>query len=241
MCTRWGKIMSVSIRMATFGLAILSAVGISAPASAADLSGFKDAPADYLPGISWTGFYIGAQAGSGWGSSKQTNNFGVTTGDYDIDGFVGGATLGYNYQHGQFVIGVETDFSGANIEGSTTIQCAPGCDSSIDWLWTLRGRLGYDFGGWMPYVTGGLAVANVELQTSGLATNSDTLTGYTVGGGLEVRLDQNWSIKGEYLYVKLDDVETQLPTVLITGEFEDTNILRVGINYKFGDSDSPLK
>jgi outer membrane immunogenic protein len=84
--------------------------------------------------------------------------------------------------------------------------------------------------GWMPYVTGGLAVAEVEAD-NGFSSGSDTVAGWTVGGGLEVKLDRNWSVKGEYLYVDVGDSFN-----LGGGEratLEDLHIVRGGINYKF--------
>ena len=128
----------------------------------------------------WAGLYVGGHLG---GSVNDDN-----------DGIAGGGTVGFNTRAGQLVVGGEADFSTTTIDGS-------GID--IDWLWTVRGRLGLPLGnGAMPFVTAGLAIADVD-ATAGGVTESETKTGFTVGGGAEFRLSQNWSIKGEYLYVDL--------------------------------------
>ena len=94
------------------------------------------------PAYDWSGFYVGATAGYGWGESRHTDTGGTTTGDFDIEGFIGGATLGGNWQSGAFVFGVEGDVSFSDIDGSTTAVCAGGCSTDINWLGTLRGRGG---------------------------------------------------------------------------------------------------
>jgi outer membrane immunogenic protein len=215
-------------------LALAAVVAVPA-AQAADLGGrpsYKD-DGDYgAPRYLWTGFYAGLQAGYGWGTSRITDDLNRTTGNYDIDGFIGGGTLGYNFQSGQLVWGVETDISYADISGSSFVLCPGQCSSGIDWLWTLRGRIGIDLGGWMPYFTGGLAVADGFGTVGGLGSNSDILTGYTLGGGLEVKLDRYWSVKAEYLFVDLGDVRIPTPTPS-RADLDELHIVRGGINYKF--------
>ncbi|MGD9805465.1 MAG: outer membrane protein [Hyphomicrobiaceae bacterium] len=185
--------------------------------------GHEFAPPRYL----WTGMYVGAQAGYGWGSSVHTDSFSASSGRFDMDGFVGGGTLGYNLQAGQIVWGIETDISFVDVSGSGGPLNL--YTSSVDWLWTVRGRLGVDLNGWMPYVTGGLAVADVYASALG-SSNSDTLMGYTIGGGLEIKLDRSWSTKVEYLFVDLGDL--RLPAT-VRADFDELRIVRAGINYKF--------
>ncbi len=213
------------------------AVSVAAPAvQAADLGGrpgsYKDEPDYGPPRYLWTGLYTGLQAGYGWGTSRQTDINGLTTGDYDTDGFIGGGTLGYNFQRGQIVWGVETDISYSDISG-VGFSGGAAYTSSIDWLWTVRARVGLDMNGWMPYITGGLAVADVEATSiDGLFGKSETKAGWTIGGGLEVKLDRNWSFKAEYLYVDLGNVGVATPAP-IRADFDETHIVRGGINYKF--------
>lgn len=205
-------------------------------AQAADLGGrpsLKDAPDYGPPRYLWTGMYVGLQAGYGWGTSRHTDSSNDTTGDFDTDGFIGGGTLGYNFQSGQVVWGVETDISFADVSGNSFVNCGGGCSSSMDWLWTLRGRVGLDMSGWMPYITGGLAVADISGRTQGVSIGSDTATGWTVGGGVEVKVDRNWSIKAEYLFVDLGDLKGPLGGDTIRADFNELHIVRGGINYKF--------
>lgn len=212
------------------------AMAVAAPAvQAADLGGrpsYKDEPDYGPPRYLWTGMYVGLQAGYGWGDSRHVDANGVATSRFDTDGFVGGGTLGFNYQTGQIVWGLETDISYADVSGSTSVL-GFGYTSSMDWLWTVRGRIGLDMNGWMPYITGGLAVADISASSlGGAASNSDTKAGWTVGGGVEVKMDRNWSFKAEYLFVDLGDLSVPTPTP-IKADFDNLHIVRAGINYKF--------
>lgn len=206
-------------------------IAVAGPAvQAADLGGYrsmKDEPDYGPPRYLWTGLYAGLQAGYGWADNFQWDG-GGNFASGEIDGFVGGGTLGYNFQRGQIVWGLETDISYTDISGTT--GCGGACSASMDWLWTLRGRVGLDMNGWMPYFTGGLAVADVSAN-NGVGSGSKTVAGWTVGGGLEVKLDRNWSVKGEYLYVDVGE-SFSLPTG-DRGSIEDLHIVRAGINYKF--------
>ncbi len=215
-------------------MAAALALVVAAPAvQAADLGGrypsMKDEPDYGPPRYLWTGFYAGLQAGYGWADAFQFDG-GGTFFSREADGFIGGGTLGYNFQRGNVVWGIETDFSGSNIEAKGDCGAPSDCKTNLDWLWTLRGRVGLDMNGWMPYITGGLAMAEVSAD-NGFSSGSDTLTGWTVGGGLEVKLDRAWSIKGEYLYVDVGDSFGTGGGDRAT--LEDLHIVRAGINYKF--------
>jgi len=211
-------------------MAAALALAVAAPvAQAADLGGrtsYKDEPDYGPPRYLWTGLYVGLQAGYGWSDAYLFNGGGVYASP-EPDGFIGGGTLGYNFQSGQVVWGIETDLSYSDIKGSFGVSSA-----DIDWLWTLRGRVGLDMNGWMPYFTGGLAMADVGARDN-IGSGSDTITGWTIGGGLEVKLDRAWSIKGEYLYVDLDDSFRLSGPGNARATVEDLHIVRGGINYKF--------
>ena len=122
-------------------------------------------------------------------------------------GFIGG-TAGYNWQIGPWVLGIEGDFSWANIAGSSA-TCGSatvlphGCGTTLQDFGTLRGRVGYPIGPsgtWMPYITGGLAVGEVQAWDALTpASGSAFRAGWTVGGGIEAAFAQNWSVKLEYL------------------------------------------
>ena len=193
------------------------------------------APA-YVPFFSWTGFYVGLNAGYGWGTSKWTDNVAnSTTGDFNLSGAVAGGTLGYNMQMGSVVFGLETDFDWSNIKGSTTTNCATICETRNDWLGTARGRVGYAFDRFLPYVGGGLAYGRVKGNMTGAGNFSKTQFGWTAGGGLEYAFANNWTAKVEYLYVDLGKVNCD---AACSGgnPFDVTftsHLVRGGVNFKF--------
>jgi opacity protein-like surface antigen len=122
----------------------------------------------------------------------------------DAHSFMGGAQIGYNWQFGQFVVGVESDISATDFEG-------------MNWLATVRGRLGYAWDRVMPYATAGLAIA--EIDTPFVGSSSETDTGWTAGGGIEVAVSDTISLRAEYLHFDVADV--------------DGDIVRGGINFRF--------
>ena len=117
------------------------------------------APA-YVAGYNWTGFYLGINGGGGWGNSDW-NGFAVS--NSPSGGMVGG-TVGYNWQGvgSPWVFGLEGDIDWADIEGSTRLRGGALLPDQNNWLGTVRGRVGYAFDRIMPYVTGGLAVGDIE-------------------------------------------------------------------------------
>ncbi|UOK69630.1 MULTISPECIES: outer membrane protein [Ancylobacter] len=200
----------------------------AAPAFAADLARqqpypTKAAPMIVEPAFTWTGFYLGANAGYAWGSGE--GGAGIV--NLDPSGFLGGGQIGVNYQFANnVVVGVEADFQGSDIKDTYA-----GYESKMDYFGTVRARLGYAFGNILPYVTGGLAYGHTEVRDNlfGLSTDK-TQTGWTVGGGVEYALTNNWTIKGEYLYMDLgEDYYDSIGYK--TGL--TANIVRAGVNYKF--------
>ncbi len=170
-------------------------------ASAADLgrpAPFRPPAPAYAPAFSWTGFCVGVNGGGGWGRSAWDS-----TGSFDVSGGLVGGTVGYNYQTGWAVLGVEGDIDWSGIKGTTNNACAPGCTNGNTWLSTVRGRFGYAAGHFMPYITGGAAFGNIQASEPGFAGNSATNAGWTLGGGLEFAFAGNWTAKAEYLYVDL--------------------------------------
>jgi outer membrane immunogenic protein len=184
-----------------------------------------------VPIYNWTGFYIGVNGGGGFGSSNWDS-----TGSRDVSGGLIGGTIGYNYQFGQVVAGIEGDVDWSGINGTTNNSCPPGCKTSNTWLATVRGRLGYAADRFMPFITGGAAFGNIEASIPGLAQTSSDNSGWTLGAGLEAALAPNWTAKVEYLYVDLGSFNCGLNCG--AGLANDnvsfrTNILRAGVNYKF--------
>ena len=158
------------------------------------------------PIISWTGFYIGAQAGYGWGGGAAAFGNG-SSGASQVNpaGFFGGGQVGYNWEMSNGgVVGIEGDIAGASMTGQlTTFGPTVTITQGVSALGSVRARLGYAMGRWLPYVTGGVAFAEgtrteVAFGTSTSATNWHT--GWTAGAGLEYAIDNHWSVRGEYRY-----------------------------------------
>lgn len=221
----------------------------------------KDAPVE-AP-FSWTGFYVGGTIGAGWSDASATfANLpapiaGGGDGRYSVDdsGVVGGLHAGYNWQISQMVVGVEGDISwfgaGAASRAVAVDQVAfagfsEKLSSETNWLATLRGRVGYSFGSVLAYATAGVAwgevqqgyAATVVGGPSFAMTQSNTITGWVVGGGVEWALDRNWSLRAEYLHVDLGSSRLNSPVNATSGatstRFDNTHeIVRAGLSYKF--------
>ncbi|KRB19911.1 outer membrane protein [Mesorhizobium sp. Root172] len=193
----------------------------------------------------WSGVYVGGQIGYGFGRTDAAYNLPNTptirgSQNYDTDGFLGGIQLGYNYQINSTVLGVEADFSGADIKGhSDEINVGGGdtYDTKVDWFGTLRARAGYAFDRTLIYGTGGLAFGSVENQylngpLSGFS-EKNTKVGWTIGAGLEQAITDHWSAKFEYQYIDLRDQTIDYGANSNT-TFDNTfNTVRIGMNYKF--------
>jgi outer membrane immunogenic protein len=213
----------------------LGALAIAHSATAADLSLaplYKAPPAEVAPVYNWTGFYLGANGGGGWGHSSWNAN---TTG-VNLSGGQAGGTIGYNRQLGNVVFGVEGDIDWSGFNGSsTTAGCPGGCSTSDSWLSTVRGRIGYSFDRVMPYATGGLAVGDIRASAPGFAGGTSTNAGWTLGGGVEFALPGNWTAKAEYLRVDLGGFNCTGCSAPPTNNVSlQENVFRAGVNYHFG-------
>lgn len=177
----------------------------------------------------WGGIYVGGLGTYGFTRDRHSSG-GVST-NMNVDGFAGGLTAGYNHQMGQTVLGIEGDISYGEFRGSSSgaAFCGGNCYTEMNWLGTVRARAGYAAGNFMPYVTGGLAIANVK---AGNATSSSTRTAYglTGGLGLEYLVTDNVSVKGEYLYTRFDRSVGYTPG---SSRNRDLNTVRAGVNVRF--------
>lgn len=232
------------------GVATIAAA-VPFAAQSADIPQYTPPPVvTAVPAWDWSGFYVGLNAGYGWGQ-----NDGVTMGftdpggtwfgpclaagscpgglSHSSDGFVGGAQIGYNWQIDQFLIGGEADISWADIQGSTGI--ANGTVSTrADWLSTVRARAGVAIDRVLIYGTGGIAFTDMKTELNGpvgFSSDSQNLTGWTIGAGVELALTENLSMKGEYLYTDFGDKDygiggTTVPVSL------DGSTVRLGLNYR---------
>jgi outer membrane immunogenic protein len=216
----------------------LLAAAVAMPSLAADLPrpAYK-APyknnAVYVAPFSWTGFYVGLNGGYGWGKSSWANA-GGSTGDFNLKGGLAGGTVGYNLQTGSWVWGLEGDIDGSWIKGTETVVCGA-CETRNAWLATGRGRLGYTWDSWMPFITGGAAFGNIKMSP-GLLGGSDSKTkiGWTAGAGVEYTFMNEWSIKVEYLYVDLGKATCDVTTCGVDTDVTfKANLGRIGVNYRF--------
>lgn len=206
--------------LATVGLVALG----MAPASAADLAArpYTKAPA-LAPLPSWAGFYIGAMGGY---ASEDG-------GSSSIKGGLAGGTVGYNWQTGNWVYGLEADAAWADISASATTGLVTARDK-IDGTGTARGRIGYAFDTVLLYGTGGYAWADNQLSLSALGVSvSDTkfLNGWTAGAGVEVMFAPKWSVKAEYLYKSFEG-KSYFSGLIPTGDL-NVHSVQVGVNYHF--------
>jgi outer membrane immunogenic protein len=219
-------------------LSSVAFLGLSAGAFAADLPS-RRAPAPAfaaVPVFSWTGFYAGVNLGYGWGNGDDSRlvipagtpgfpaGATATFGDDENDGVLGGAQIGYNFQTGMFVFGVEADIQAADMNGGNggvpvVVGAAPAGfvfatrNSGLDWFGTVRARAGVAFDRALIYATGGFAFGGGDDNScSGIFAagvvgcgDDDTRTGWTLGGGVEWAFTHNLTFGLEGLFVSLDN------------------------------------
>jgi outer membrane immunogenic protein len=243
----------VGANMKKMLIALSTLIGVTGTASAADMA-VKARPMVAPVPYSWTGCFVGVAGGGGWGRSRHisgdpgTVGFNITN-DYDISGGIIGVEYGCNWQTGRWVLGTESDFSWTNIRGgahnigpffnTTSIS-----NTREHWLSTSRIRAGFlATDQLLLYVTGGLAAARVEALVDatatgfGIVSDSRTRWGWAAGAGAEYAFGNGWSVKADYLYVRLNDKQYFNPPPLgfaIRGNVPlDEHIGRIGVNYKF--------
>jgi outer membrane immunogenic protein len=240
--------------IATLSVLLVTVVG----ANAADMHVKAPPPAPLPPPFSWTGFYVGGNLGGAWANTTVTDNvFGLNFSNGNNAVFVAGGQAGFNYQFGNnFVAGVEGDFDwAANNHNTVTGVVGPLGDTftanaNDRWMATVAGRLGYAFDRWMIYAKGGggwvgansFTVTDVTTGASVTAGNSNTLSGWLVGGGFEWAFANNWTLRAEYDYFGLSGRSFTVPVtapIAVAGDTFTTGrnniqMATVGINYLFG-------
>jgi outer membrane immunogenic protein len=230
--------------------AVLS-FGLTA-ASAADLPTKARPYAAPPTAYDWSGFYIGGNVGWASGTTSISDPafdwFGSTF-DRRKDSFTGGGQIGWNYQRGRAVFGIEADMNWLNLGKTELYDTAVGRDPSVvinwkwSWLATVRGRAGVAVDDILVYLTAGAAFARPRFSWTELDDPPDSWpefggvrVGWTVGGGIEYGVGSNWSVKLEGLYVDLGKEESTnlngFPLEVRTTAF----IGRVGLNYRFGSA-----
>lgn len=220
----------------------------STAAFAADLPAYRSAPHVSAPYMyDWSGLRVGLTAGYGWGKREMTPNFNEPV--LEQSGAVAGGLISYDAQLGRVVFGAISDlsWSGMSADNDRLICRAIDCGedvrqrdrNSLMWFGTVRGRIGYAFGSFLPYVTGGLAYGQAKQEFdvysrffSFGSSVKNMQVGWTAGGGFRLGIDRNWSVGVEALHVNLGESETRTSSSLAaTGN--SYNIVRAEVAYRF--------
>jgi outer membrane immunogenic protein len=247
----------------TFVAGVLLLAGV-AGAAAADMPVPQAAPVPppvYRPAFyDWSGVYVGVNGGYGFGKAKWIDNNG-TTGNFNTNAFLIGATLGANYQTGPYIVGFEGDIDWTNLSGTSSsagcialssaaapLPAGTTCTTKQDWLGTARVRLGYAFDRVFVFGTAGAAFGNeraiVNAPGVSVSNSIPPQLGWTVGGGVEYAFTEAISAKAEYLFVQLGTASCPAavgcfsPAAVSAGVVPTShslyeNLVRAGVNYRF--------
>jgi len=251
-------------------LASAGAIALASQAFAADLPS-RAPPPVYVPPVpifTWTGIYIGGQIGYAWGTQRANVNLpdGSTIfNSYSSEGVIGGGHVGYNYQVNQWVLGIEGSVDGTSISKTfipgtvfPAVLGFPGAfgvsyQTSVPIEGSIRGRLGVAWDRVLLYATGGVAFAGVNATYStpfASVSQSTTRVGWTVGGGVEYAVTNNWSVFAEYRYSDFGSYSHNpaaaftpvgLVAIPVTVNRHFTqNQVQVGFSYKFSPPLAPV-
>jgi outer membrane immunogenic protein len=231
-----------------FSMATAVLMAASASAFAADLPRRTPPPVFVPPPLfTWTGLYVGGQVGYAWGKDNHTYTTLFGSSYNSPNGEIGGAHIGYNYQFNQFVIGVEGDVNGSNFNNADTSLFGVYTSTRIPIQGSARGRIGFAWDHWLFFATGGATFADIEHSygftfapvAGGFAGGdpfspySKTRVGWTVGGGVEYALNNNWSVRAEYRYSDYGHSSDLAYLAVPISNHLTTNQVTVGFSYKF--------
>jgi outer membrane immunogenic protein len=235
----------------------IAALTISGAGRAADLPVKPPPMAPLLSPFSWTGFYIGGNVGGTWADRQLTDSLGNDFGrsnDGVVGVLMGGGQVGFNYQMGWFVLGVEADFDWVNSSsvpraGVTVLGVGSIVASAHDrWISTVAARLGFANDHWLFYAKLGggwvgasnLTITNLTTGASITGDSSRSESGFLVGGGIEYAFTNNWTVKVEYEYLGLSSRTFLVPVGapffvgnVFTTRSRHVDELKVGLNYLF--------
>lgn len=212
-------------------IALLSSAAYAADLPLPDVPITEPAP---IAGYNWTGFYIGAHGGFAFDGE---NDWDGTAVNNELDGFFAGGTVGANWQINSIVLGVEGDGSWSDIDGSDPCpNPAFTCSTDIDWIASARGRLGFALDRFLVFGTGGAAFGGIDVEANpqaGGGNSDEVYVGWTAGGGVELGLWNNFSVKGEYAFYDFGDESATFSGVPLSFNPE-IHTAKFGINYRFG-------
>jgi outer membrane immunogenic protein len=231
------------LKLTAFAVTSLLATATANSAFAADLGPYRTPtrqsslpPVEYSQPFSWSGMYLGVQLGYGSGTteSKSGPSAGFNqTYDYKSEGWLGGAHVGYNFQRGNLVYGVEADLEKSGQRGHGIGSLGTTQYTDVDWQGSVRARLGLAYDRTLFYGTAGWAFGDVKMDRSRVSF-SDVRNGWTAGVGIEHMLTNNLSARIEYRYTDFG-----------VGKFGDTSLnaldrssidqhaVRAGLSLKF--------
>jgi len=188
----------------------------------------------------WTGFYLGGTLGVGSGDVLQTSTFAALRNTVSLNGAVGGAFAGYNAQHGSLVFGFEADAMLSGIDG--TLAAAPGqtcfvatadCHQAIDQIYTARARVGVAMGDFLPFVSAGIAGANITQSRNPPTDVTGFETTFVAGLGVDYRVSENFSVRAEYLTMDFGPQSRTIGTFVNTNDTGRLNVFRIGAAFHF--------
>ncbi len=205
-------------RTAFFGIVMAGVFAISADGAFAQPTAYD-----------WTGFYAGGAAGYGFFDAKDRPPTGW--GGPDPDGVTGTAFVGANFQTDRFLLGVEADITGGDLKESrdwlTPLE--------INYVGTLRGRVGFSMGSMLLYAAGGFAYSRMTATHSIPAVSArEMYVGWTVGGGIDLNMGEKWFLRAEYLYTDLGTDRFNFPGIGHSHTVSvDGSMVRLGVGFQF--------
>ena len=238
--------------------------------SAADLAVKAPSYISPAPISSWTGFYAGVHAGAGWGTTETTldsivvagaplvTGLGIPIAQNSRSGFLGGGQIGYNFQSGWLVYGVQGDIAGLDVKGTAPCLTILSCSADSHWLATATGRIGGIVADrTLVYIKGGGAWMNTThtLTVPGLgglggggfggitgSSADSNAFGWLLGFGAEYAFSPNWSGFIEYDYIDFDKTNIALNLTVPGGPVGVANVnvqnklsvAKIGLNYRLG-------
>jgi outer membrane immunogenic protein len=234
----------------------LGVLALMSPALGADLSPYMKAPAAATPLYDWSGFYVGVFGGGGFGNHNVNNALGSSStftnfaANYSSQGGVAGGEAGYNWQSGNYVVGIEADGFWSGIKGNdaAAINAGSFAITSVDadnlrWGGTLRARGGFTIDRWLMFFTGGWAFGDLVHTNTDPVFGVDKFTvhanGLTAGAGFAYALTNNVIGKFEYRYYNFNGYNRPGSPLTPNGQLPYTtestySVVTVGLDYKFG-------
>ena len=247
-----GEYMQKLTGAAVIGLALASGFAFSATANAADIYGgrgsVKDGPVAAF-GPNWAGLYVGGSAGYAFGDSS-LSIVGQTV-DVSPEGATLGAYLGYNFQRGPIVFGVEASLNSADVSDTFAVvgdEAFASSSTELTWYGTAVGRLGYSTGNTLFYGFGGVAFGNVKTRFDAVAEEATFGTedeqmhvGWTAGAGIERAFTDRVGVRLEYAHVDLGREDTFGALAGLGGEISNDlsfDTVKLGVSYKLTSEDA---